>query len=453
MTTGFSNRVDYAARSHFCRRNICVYRTRDGNRRFQTGQTLTEPSAGALVVPVLSPALPSGALFENDHFLPVGGIFRCGKPDGCIGYFYASIAEFDAVVFAIDYVYNVRYKQTHQKLNYLYLSIDGLQSGMIGAYGNAWIQTPTFDSLACQSALFDRFYASSMDLSDTFDELWQCLPECHKILLTDDAGVFLHEQATLFEEKHRLEAKQRKRPARDIEGTQFYRNIATLADLLQNRSEKPFLFWAHFQGFRGLWDFPMSHRERYQIDEDPDPYPNVVLPDIIIDKNTDPDTRQAIAEAYSGGVALLDETLAGLLEFLEETGLDRNTVLLFMSTRGFSLGEHHYIGANEDLYGENVHLPLMVRFPDGKFAGFRSQTLLQPGDVRKLLTMEELPDEPDAVHPSVRVGDEVLVTPDWFVYRKPSGDELYVKPDDRWEVNNVADRCPHILEELIESVV
>ena len=37
----------------------------------------TEPSAGALVVPVLSPALTSGALFENDEnvqFAPVSSI-------------------------------------------------------------------------------------------------------------------------------------------------------------------------------------------------------------------------------------------------------------------------------------------------------------------------------------------------------------------------------------------
>jgi len=351
---------------------------------------------------------------------------------------------------------------TTKMRNYLCLSIDGLQSGMIGAYGNTWIQTPTLDSFACQSALFDRFYASSMDLSGTFAELWHPalsqFPGYHKILLTDDASVFLHEHATLFDEKHRLETKRRKRPARDIEGTQFYHNIATLTDLLQNCSSQPFVFWAHFKGFRGLWDFPMSYRERYQIDEDPDPYPGVVLPEIVLDNNTDPDTRQAIAEAYSGGVAVLDEVLAGLLEFLEEERLDRNTVLIFTATRGFSLGEHRYIGANDDLYSENVHLPLIIRYPDGVFAGFRSQTLLQPKDIWQLLKMEALPDEPDTVHSSIRIGNDVIgnsvignrvfVCPDWFVYQKPTGDELYVKPDDRWEANDVADRCGHVLEQF-----
>jgi arylsulfatase A-like enzyme len=273
------------------------------------------------------------------------------------------------------------------------------------------------------------------------------LPDCHKILLTDDSEVFLHEHDGLFDEKHYAEPKRQNQPADRIEETQFYRTMATLANLLRRRTDEPFLFWAHFEGFRREWDFPLSYRQRYQIDEDPDPYAEVALPEIA-DKNFAPDVKQSVAEAYSGGVAVLDETLAGLLAFLKKEKLDRNTVLLLTSTRGFSLGEHGYIGGNAELYGENVHLPLLLRFPDGAFAGFRSQTLLQPADVFGLLQRNALPEEPDEVHSFLRIGSEVIVTPDWFVYRKPAGNELYVKPDDRWEVNDVADRCPHVLEQI-----
>ena len=337
--------------------------------------------------------------------------------------------------------------------NFLCLSIDGLQSGMIGAYGNTWIHTPTLDSLACRSALFDRFYASTLDLSATMSEWWRQLPpNCRKILLTDDTGVFLHEQADLFEEKHRLEAKHRKRPAGRLEETQFFLAMATIADLLRNRSEKNFLLWAHFEGFRGIWDFPLSYRKRYQIDEDPEPYSSVVPPEIAgtegIGKGIDPDVVQAVREAYSGGVTVLDDALSGLFAFLEDEGLDSDTVLLFTSVRGFSLGEHNRIGVNEDLYGENVHLPLFLRFPAGSPAGFRSQTLLQPGDVFALLEKENLPEDPNEVHPLLCIDGKVTVMPDWFVYQKPAGSELYVKPDDRWEVNDVADRCPDVLEQI-----
>jgi len=330
--------------------------------------------------------------------------------------------------------------------NYLCLSIDGLHNGMIGAYGNTWIQTPTLDTLACQSSLFDRYYAATLDLPETFSQLWQFPPDIHKILLTDDTDVFLHEQAVLFDEKHRLEIKQRHQPAGRIEETQFYRGMATIADLLRNRAE-PFLLWAHFEGFRGTWDFPLSYRKQYQIDEDPDPYSGVALPDFS-GTEIDPDIKQSVAEAYSGGVTVLDEALSGLLEFLHEEGFDQNTILLFMSVRGFSLGEHNRIGSNDELYGENVHLPLLIRFPDGSFSGFRSQTLLQPGDVFGLLQKDVLPEEPDEIHSLIRIDNKVIVTPEWFVYQRSAGSELYVKPDDRWEVNDVADRCGHVLEEF-----
>jgi arylsulfatase A-like enzyme len=277
------------------------------------------------------------------------------------------------------------------------------------------------------------------------------LPDAHKILLTDDTDVFLHEHAGLFDEKHRLEPKRRSRPAGKLEETQWFRNMATIADLLRSRPDKPFLLWAHLEGFRGCWDFPLSYRQRYQIDEDPDPYPDVALPEII-GKNFDPDGKQSIMEAYSGGVSVLDEALAGLLTFFHKEKLDQNTVLLFTSVRGFSLGEHDYIGSCGELYSENVHLPLFIRFPDGSFAGFRSQTLLQPADVWEIVRKGEIPEEPATVHSALRIGQEVIVTPDWFVYQKPAGIELYVKPDDRWEVNDVADRCPHILEQIVSEM-
>jgi hypothetical protein len=78
--------------------------------------------------------------------------------------------------------------------------------------------------------------------------------------------------------------------------------------------------------------------------------------------------------------------------------------------------------------------------------------LLQPADVWEIVRKGEIPEEPTEVHRHLRIGQEVIVTPDWFVYQKSSGSELYVKPDDRWEVNNVVDRCPHVLEQIVSGM-
>ena len=52
-------------------------------------------------------------------------------------------------------------------------------------------------------------------------------------------------------------------------------------------------------------------------------------------------------------------------------------------------------------------------------------------------------------------GQRGLRTAEWYL-RQPAGrdeaGELYVKPDDRWEANEVADRCHDVAEELLATL-
>ena len=42
-----------------------------------------------------------------------------------------------------------------------------------------------------------------------------------------------------------------------------------------------------------------------------------------------------------------------------------------------------------------------------------------------------------------------LRTPAWLLVRRQDGQrELFAKPDDRWEANEVANRCPEAVEQL-----
>jgi membrane-anchored protein YejM (alkaline phosphatase superfamily) len=280
--------------------------------------------------------------------------------------------------------------------------------------------------------------------------------------LTDDNDVFLHTQAAEFDERHRFEPFQNAVPVETLEETQFFKGLAMTADLLANRTKttEPFFLWTHFEGFRGLWDFPMTYRRKFRDDEDPMPYPGVKPPKIT-GTEIDPDELQAVMEAYSGGAAVLDDALSGLIGVLEESKLGSETIFVFVSTRGFSLGEHGQIGINNELFGENVQLPLFVRFPDGLEAAVRLPALVQPNDLAVFLNdlsnarspmFRLVREEIETIHESLKIAGEnesALVTPDWFL-RKTSGGhvELYAKPDDRWEINDVADRCPEIVKEL-----
>ena len=44
-------------------------------------------------------------------------------------------------------------------------------------------------------------------------------------------------------------------------------------------------------------------------------------------------------------------------------------------------------------------------------------------------------------------GQRTIRTPAWYL-RSAGEPELFAKPDDRWEVNNVTCRCPEVVEGL-----
>ena len=51
------------------------------------------------------------------------------------------------------------------------------------------------------------------------------------------------------------------------------------------------------------------------------------------------------------------------------------------------------------------------------------------------------------------LGDQRAIrTPAWY-FRAAGEGELYVKPDDRWEVNNVSNRCLEVVECLQQALL
>ena len=57
--------------------------------------------------------------------------------------------------------------------NILCLAVDRLNADFLGAYGNAWVETPAFDALAAESVLFDSFFATSLDLETLYRAFWR----------------------------------------------------------------------------------------------------------------------------------------------------------------------------------------------------------------------------------------------------------------------------------------
>lgn len=372
--------------------------------------------------------------------------------------------------------------------NAIVIVVDRLGAGYLGTYGNTWVETPAFNRLASQSLVWENVFATTPTLAGFYHALatgrhsltpdtagpflWQQLQETgiHTALLTDEPLLQQLNTIAGFQEwiEHPLESVQA--AAKTIEQTHLCQMFVAALEWLA-RSRESFCLLIHCRGMNALWDAPREYRERFRDEEDPSVPDFVEPPRRSLGQDVDPDEIWGITQGYAGQVALLDDCLEMLLEWLDEQQYLGETLFAVTSPRGYPLGEHGHLGERGDsLHEELLHLPLVVRYPDQRYAMERSQTLIEPADLcRTLAEWFHVPAQPtgmslltpfatDSEFPRgcvVSVLEEArsIRTPVWFLRRSADQTlELYAKPDDRWEVNEVATRCGPIAEELASQM-
>jgi arylsulfatase A-like enzyme len=292
------------------------------------------------------------------------------------------------------------------------------------------------------------------------------------VLLTDEPQVSRHPLAADFDELIEIEPPCQAKPAAEIDKTHFARCFAQIIDWLES-ARGPFLLWCHLAGLGTTWDAPLQFRQRYCEPGDPPPPETADVPDRLLPADYDPDDLFGITQAYAGQVSLLDACLGAFLDFLDDRPSRTETLLTITSARGFPLGEHRRIGPCDGaLFGETVAVPWLVQLPGGAGAAARSNALVEPSDLwatlREWHGAGSSMDSPtgqdilpliggDRENSSVPFRDRICVagrdgrrairTPAWYLLDGAEA-ELFAKPDDRWEANNVASRCQDVVEEL-----
>lgn len=97
-----------------------------------------------------------------------------------------------------------------------------------------------------------------------------------------------------------------------------------------------------------------------------------------------PDQRErtrAQIDRYDAGIRYLDDQFGMLLSDLERRGLLQNTLVVVTSDHGEEFGEHGHRWHGRSLYMPSIHVPLIVRMPDGRRAGER---VTDPVSLRQL---------------------------------------------------------------------
>jgi arylsulfatase A-like enzyme len=366
----------------------------------------------------------------------------------------------------------------------LCIAIDGLRASALGAYGNTWHPTPALDLLASQSQVFDWMLCDRPTLEGFYASVWHgsgaslieqlTAAGVQAALTTDDRTVAERAEAAGFAEIRRIEFTS-EQSATNVAETELAQLFAVAVDQLEgwagasvspDAAAAPRMLWLHARGFHGAWDAPLEYRESLLDDEDP-PAPTFVTPPAL-ETAADHDSLLLHRVAYAAQTMVLDECVEALLAALVEFGLDDSTLVILTGSRGYALGEHGVVGG-VGIYGEMLHVPCLVRTPGMVGPPPRSSQLSLPVDLRT--TMLEwfgvLADGGDAPTIArqfvVATGDDgsrAIRTPDWMLLQRPSDPaqlaehsdgevELYLKPDDRWEANEIADRCPDIASQLL----
>lgn len=266
-------------------------------------------------------------------------------------------------------------------LNYVLITVDTLRADKLGCYGFSKIKTPTVDSFSRQGIKFDRCIAPSpLTLPSHTSLMTGTFPTYHGV--RDNGGFLVPEQLTTLAELFKKED---------------YDTAAFVASYVLDSK------WGLDQGFDYYFDdFDLSKYKTISlgnVQRRGDEVIGQVIPWLEEHKKNkfftwvhlyDPHTpyeppspykEQYPGRPYLGEIAYTDSLMAELWEYLNENNLTEDTVLIFASDHGESLGEHQETTHGFFVYQEGIHVPLIFVTPFKKFKGITCSSVVSLVDV------------------------------------------------------------------------
>ena len=101
----------------------------------------------------------------------------------------------------------------------------------------------------------------------------------------------------------------------------------------------------------------------------------------LLSSQTAPGEAPAYIAAYDGALAYLDARFGQLLEQLRARGVLDTTIVVAVSDHGEAFGEHGFYSHGHSQYMDQIHVPLLIRYPGTVPAGVRVRTTVSTADV------------------------------------------------------------------------
>jgi arylsulfatase A-like enzyme len=309
---------------------------------------------------------------------------------------------------------------TAQRLpNILWLSCEDL-SPHFGCYGDSTVPTPNIDRLAREGVRF----------TNAFTTAGVCAPSRCAIITgqyqTATGGHNMRTLSNTYPEQTGLPKEYSVVPPSDVRAFPEYLRARGYYTTNNNKTDYQFqsppTVWdetsgqAHYknrapdQPFFAVFNSTLTHEsqvwERARLPLRVDPA-RVKLPPYYPDTKT---VRQDVARHFSN-VRDLDDWVGEKLRELEAAGLLDSTIIFFWSDHGDGLPFF-----KREVYDRGLRVPLLVRFPDGKFAGTTRDELISMIDLAPtVLSLAGIP-TPKAMHGQAFFGKFAAKTSRRYVF-------------------------------------
>lgn len=333
-------------------------------------------------------------------------------------------------------------------MNAIVFLLDTVRSDHLGCYGNTWIQTPNLDRLARSGTVFENAYLGSYPCMPARRDLWtgryefpwrgwgpleegdpDVVAELVKagvttMLITDHyhlwergAGNYHHafngfefirgnendawitdptieihypaDPSKLAGHAHRSGSVERYlrntahfRTEEDYFAPQVMR--MSMDWLERNRTLDSFLLLIDCFDPHEPFDVPQPYRNLYNPGYSGE---RVIWPTYGPSSYLSEEQLKDTRALYAGKLTMVDTWLGKVLDKVEQLGLSKSTLILFITDHGHLLGEHGTLGkpavglGDSNMYQELAHIPLIVCHPGGTGAGRRVRSLVQPVDI------------------------------------------------------------------------
>jgi arylsulfatase A-like enzyme len=381
----------------------------------------------------------------------------------------------------------------------------GLHLGYVGCYGNGWIDTPGLDRLSAEGVVFDQHFCDCPE-GAAARRAWRTGQATTQQGMAPDLLALLREHGVVSQlliECSALPASEfeegwsamRRVPPESTTDQPLDRLLEIASDGLDDMiAHEHALLWMELAGLIPLWRIPAEYLNPYFHQPDPaeeeetDEAPVKTL-EPWLDPAPGPlpapsqESFLRLQSTYAGAVSMFDGVVGWLLEQLSDRKLDQETLVAVTTNHGQALGEHGIIGPYRPwLHDELIHVPLLMRLPGGAEAGRRVATLTQSVDLFPTL-LDAFSIAPPPCHGysllplargdvgavrshvccGLRLGEReewALRTPEWSFLLPvaaapddpPRTPQLYIKPDDRWEVNNVIQHQLELAERFEQTL-